>query len=143
MLYSRWYEGRAADFIPCYIPGGMLYNMLHSRHLPLNVPLAGSPRYACPHTAAVFVPSSSGDPSEAPDERDLDWEDYNYQTEPAAGGGRQAENTFAALQAGIPDLNTKEFKALLHNLPTQGDANQAAVMTMAEAVEVSYMFGRH
>ena len=80
--------------------------MLYSRPLPLNVPLAGSPRDACAQTPIVFVPSSSGDPSEAPDEWDLDWEDYSYQQEPAAGGGRQAENPLAALLAGIPDFNT-------------------------------------
>ena len=50
-------------YIPCYVP------------LPLNVPLAGSPRDACAQNPAVFVPSSSGEYSEAPDERDLDWED--------------------------------------------------------------------
>ena len=101
------------------------------------------PRDACAQTPAVFVPFSSGDPSEAPDERDLDWEDYNYQLEPAAGGGRQAKNPLAAPLAGIPDFKTEELEDLLHDLPTPDDANQAAVMTMAEAVEVSYMFGRH
>ena len=117
----------AVDFIPCSIPGGMLYNMLYSRPLPLNVPLAGSPRDDCAQTPAVFVPSSSSDPSEAPDERDLNWEDYYCQREPDAGGERQAENPLAALLAGIPDFNTEELEALLHDLPTLDDANQAAV----------------
>ena len=128
MLYTNWYA--------IYLPA---WSMLYSRPLPLHVPLAGSPRDDSAQTPAVFVPSSSGDPSEAPDERDLDWEDYNYQQEPAGGGGRQAENPFAALLPGIPDLNTDELEALLQDMPTPDDANQAAVMTMAEAVEVSYM----
>ena len=33
------------------------------------------------------------------------------------------------LLAGIPDFNTEELEALLHDLLTQDDANQAAVMT--------------
>ena len=41
--------------------------------------------------------------------------------------------------AGIPDFNTEELEALLCYLPTPDDANQAAVLTMAEAVEVSDM----
>ena len=71
-----------ADFIPCYIQGGMRYNMLYSRHLPLNAPLPGSPSDARAQTQAVSEPSSSGDPSESPDERDLNW-DYNYQLDAA------------------------------------------------------------
>ena len=54
--------------------------------------------------------------------------DYNYQLEPATGGGRQAGNTLAALLAGIPDFNTEELGSLLRNLPTPEDANQAAVI---------------
>ena len=45
----------------------------------------------------------------------------------------------ATLLAGIPDFSTKELEALLRDLPTPDDANQAAVMTMEEAVEVSNM----
>ena len=45
-----------------------------------------------------------------------------------------------AAVAGIPDFNTEELEALLHNLPTLDDANQAAVLTMAVAVEVSNLF---
>ena len=71
--------------------------------------------------------------------RDLDWEDYNYEREPAAVGWRQAENPLAALMAGILDFNTEELEALLCYLPTLDDSNQAARMTMAEAVEVSLM----
>ena len=69
----------------------------------------------------------------------MDWEDNTYEREPAAGGGSQAENPLADPRAGIPDFNTEELEALLRDLPTQDDANQAAGMTMAEAVEVSYM----
>ena len=87
----------------------------------------------------MFLPSSSDDPSEAPDERDLDWEDYKYQREPAASGERQAENPLAALLAEIPDFNTEELEALLHDLLTPDAANQAAVMTMAEAAAMSNM----
>ena len=46
----------------------------------------------------------------------------------------------AALLGGIPDFNTKELEAVLYYLPTPDDANQAVGMTMAKAVEVSYMF---
>ena len=56
---------------------------------------------------------------------------------PAAGGGSQAENPLAALLGGIPDFNTEELEDMLYDLPTPDDANQAAGMTMAEAVEVS------
>ena len=59
----------------------------------------------------------------------MDWEDYNYEREPSAGGLRQAENPLAALLAGIPDFNTEELEALLRDLPTQDDANQAAGIT--------------
>ena len=41
--------------------------------------------------------------------------------------------------AGIPDFNTEELEALLHDLPTTDDANEAAVMTMVEAVQVRGM----
>ena len=77
----------------------------------------------------------------APEERDVDLEDYNYKQEPAAGIGGQSENPLAALQAGIrvPDFNTEELEALLRDLPIPDDANQAIDMTMAEAVEVNYM----
>ena len=60
--------------------------------------------------------------------------------------GGQAENPLAALLAGIP-FNTEELEAFLRDLATPDDANQAAVMTMAEAVEVSDIFrlarGKH
>ena len=71
----------------------------------LAVYLAGSPTETRPDTPASSVPSSSRAPSQPPEGRDLDWEDYNYQQDPAAGGGQQGdlENTLAALLAGIPD----------------------------------------
>ena len=47
--------------------------------------------------------------------------DYNYQLEPATGGGRQAGNTLAALLAGIPHFSTEEFEALLRDLPVPDD----------------------
>ena len=53
-------------------------------------------RDACAQTQAVSVPSTSCDPSEAPEERDLDWEDYKYEQEPASGGGRLAENLYSS-----------------------------------------------
>ena len=47
-------------------------------------------------------------------------EDYNYEREPAEGGGTpwrsQAENPFTALLAGILDFNTEELEALLLDL---------------------------
>ena len=45
----------------------------------------------------------------------------------------------ADLLAGIPNFNTEELEALLRDMPTPDDANQAAGMTMAETVEVSYV----
>ena len=41
----------------------------------------------------------------------------------------------AALLARIPDFNTEKLEALLRDLPTADDANQAAGITMAEAME--------
>ena len=61
----------------------------------MNFHLAGRPRDASAQTPAVSVPFTSCDPSEAPEERDLDWEDDKYEQEPAACGGRQAENPCA------------------------------------------------
>ena len=75
----------------------------------------------------------------------MDWGDYNYQQDPAAGGGQQVdlENPLAALLAGIrtriPDFNTEELEALLRNLPVPHDTRQPVGMTMAEAVKVSDM----
>ena len=113
MLYSRCYEGSSPCYITCYIAGPPL--------LCLDIHLAGSPRDARAQIQAVSVPSTSGDPLEAPEVRDLDWED-NYKQEPAAGGGRQAENPFAALLAWIPDFNTEEFECLQSDVPTRDDA---------------------
>ena len=72
----------------------------------------------------------------------MDWEDYNYQQDPAAGGVQQGdlENPLAALLAWIPDFNTEELEALLRDLPVPGSpeyTSQPAGMTMAEAVEAS------
>ena len=46
--------------------------------------LAGHPTETRPDTPASSEPSSSRAPSQPPDGRDLDWEDYNYQQDPAA-----------------------------------------------------------
>ena len=68
----------------------------------------------------------------------MDWEDDNYQQDPAGGGQEgDLENPLVALLARIPDLNTKELEALLCDLPVPYDTRQHAGMTMAEAVEVS------
>ena len=80
----------------------MLYDMPYTQPPPplflcLNVHLAGSPRDVRAQTPAVSVPSSYHAPYQAPEERDVDWEDYDYERESAAGGGSQAENPFAAL----------------------------------------------
>ena len=105
----------------------------------LAVYLAGSPMETHPDTPASSVPSSSRAHSQPLEGRDLDWEDYNYQQDPAAGGGQQgdSENPLAALLAGIrtriPDFNTKELEALLRDLPVPHDTRQPAGMTMAEA----------
>ena len=67
----------------------------------LAVYLAGRPTETRPDTPASSVPSSSRAPSQPPEGWDLDWEDYNYQQDPAAGGGQQGdlENPLAALLA--------------------------------------------
>ena len=70
----------------------------------------------------------------------MDWEDYDYQQDPAAGGGQQGdlENPLAALLGSTgPDFSTEELEALLRDLPVPDDTRQPAGMTMAEAVEVS------
>ena len=103
----------------------------------LAVYLAGSPTETSPDTpasSASSVPSSSRAPSQPPKGRDLDWEDYNYQQDPASGVGQQGdlENPLAALLAGIPDFNTEEVEALLRDLPVPDDTRQPAGMSMAE-----------
>ena len=71
----------------------------------------------------------------------MDWEDYNYHQDPAAGGGQQGDlenhDPLAALRAGIPDFNTEELEALLRDLPVPDNTRQPAGMTLLEAVEVS------
>ena len=69
----------------------------------LTVFLAGSPTETHPDTPASSVPSSSRAPSQPPEGRDLDCEDYNYQQDPATGGGQQGdlENPLAALLQGF------------------------------------------
>ena len=57
----------------------------------LTVYLAGSPTETRPDTPASSVPSSSRAPSHFPEGRDMDWEDYIYQQDPAAGGGQQGD----------------------------------------------------
>ena len=47
----------------------------------LAVYLAGRPTATCLDTPASSVPSSSRAPSQPPEGRDLDFEDYNYQQE--------------------------------------------------------------
>ena len=123
----------------------MVYSMVCMLYITIPAPaglavyLAGRPTETRPDTPASSVPSSSRAPSQPPEGRDLDWEDYNYQQDPAAGGGQQGdlENPLVALLAGIPDFNTEELEALLRDLPVPDDTSQPAGMTMAEAVEVS------
>ena len=105
----------------------------------LAIYLAGRPTETRPDTPASSVPPSSRAPSQPPEGRDLDWEDYNYQQHPAAGGGQQGylENPLAALLARIPDFNTEELEPLLRDLPVPDGTSQPAGMTMEEAVEVS------
>ena len=69
----------------------------------------------------------------------MDWEDYNNKQIKDEGGGRHAENPLAALLAWVPDFNSKELEAFLCDLPIPDAANQAPGMTMAEAVQVSYL----
>ena len=123
----------------------MLYSMVLMLYITIPTPaglavyLAGRPPETRPDTPSSSVPSSSRAPSQPPEGRDLDWEDYNYQQDPAAGGGQQGdlENPLAALLAEIPDFNTEELEALLRHLPVPDDTRQPAGMSMAEAVEVS------
>lgn len=93
---------------------------------------------ARPATPASSDPSSSRAPSQAPEGRDLDWEDYNYRPEPAAGGRQgDVEKSLASLLSGIPDFNPEELEALLQDLPLPDDTRQPGGMTMMEAVQVS------
>ena len=125
----------------------MVYSMVCMLYSTIPTPaslaahLAGSPTETRPDTPASSVPSSSRAPSQPPEGRDLDWEDYNYQQDPAAGGGQHGdlENPLAALLAGIPDFNTEELEALLRDLPVPDNTRQPAGMTLLEAVEVSDM----
>ena len=107
--------------------------------LRLALYLAGSPTETRPDTPASSVPSSSRAPAQPPEGRDLDWEDYNYRPDAAAGGGQQGdlENSLAALLVGIPDFNTEDLEALLRDLPVPDETRQPAGMTMAKAVAVS------
>ena len=118
----------------------MLYSTIHTP-AGLAVYLAGRPTESHPDTPALSVPSSSFAPSQPPKGGDLDWEDYKYLPDPAAGGGQPGdlENPLAALLAGIPDFKTEELEAfkLLHYLPVPDDTWQPAGMMMTEAVEVS------
>ena len=123
----------------------MVYNMVCMLYSTIPTPasltvyLAGSPLETRPDTPASSVPSSSRAPSQTPEGRDLDWEDYNYQQDPAASGGQQGDldNPLAALLSWIPDFSTEELEALLRDLPVPDDTRQPAGMTMADAVEVS------
>ena len=72
----------------------LLYNMLCSSPGPAlpsvpECPLGRRPEDARAQTLAASVPSFSSAPSQAPEERDVDWEDYSYEREPAAGGAIQ------------------------------------------------------
>ena len=66
----------------------------------------------------------------------MDWEDYNYRQDPAAGGGQEGylENPLAALLAGLL-TSIRKLEALLRDLPIPDYARQPAGKTMAEAVE--------
>ena len=98
----------------------------------LAVYLAGCPTETRPDTPASSVPSSSRAPSQPPEGRDLDWENYNYRPDPAAGGGQQGdlENLLEALLAEIPDFNTEDLEALQHDVPVPDNTRQPAGMTM-------------
>ena len=91
----------------------MRYNMLYSRPFPLlclNVHLAGNPRDASAQTQAASVPSSPCAPSQAPEERDVDLEDYHYERYPAVDGGSQAENWLAAYWQGFLTSTQKSWR---------------------------------
>ena len=103
----------------------------------LAVYLAGSPTETRPDTPASSVPSSSRAPSQPPEGRDLDWEDYNYRQDTAAGGGQQGDLENPGIRTRILDFNTEELEALLRDLPIPDDTRQPAGMTMEEAVKVS------
>ena len=86
------------------------------------------------HIQAPCVTSSFHALSQAPEARDLDWEDYNSELDKGEGSGSHAENPWGDLLAGIPNFNTEEWEALLHDLPIPDAANQASktlMMTMA------------
>ena len=79
------------------------------------------------------------------------WEDYKYERDKDECGGIHAENPLAALLAGnlgslgfltsTPKTRRWRLSSLQHDIsiPAQAAANQAPGMTMAEAVELSYI----
>ena len=106
----------------------------------LTVYLAGCPTETHPDTLASSVPSSSRAPSQPPEGRDLDWEDYNYRQDPAAAGGQQGdlEIPWQLYWQGFLTSTQKSWRlSLLRNLSVPDDARLPAGMTMEKAVEVS------
>lgn len=101
-----------------------------------DCPFAYRPTDARAHTtASVTFPCPA--PSQAPEGRHLDWEEYNHRRDEDESGVRHAGNSFAALMAG-----TSTSAALLHGLSIPDAAVQAPgmmiMMIMANAVQVSY-----
>jgi hypothetical protein len=82
--------------------------------------VTGRPAQPCPD-----IPGPSSDaPSSAPsiracsipdDERDIDWEDYNYLPENDKGGdgGRLSDEAFASMMDMIPEFYAEKLDALL------------------------------
>ena len=139
IIYSRLYGGPSRRIhtmlytsLLLLLPGGMLYNMLYSRHLPLNVPLGlGRQPLGCPCSNPCCVRTI------------LFWWSFRstWWKGLRLGGLLLAEGACCWWwEASWESLGCSTGReALLCDLPTPDDANQAAVMTMMMAVEVSYM----
>ena len=85
-----------------------------------------------PDTQASSLPSSSSALSQPPEGRDLDWEDYNYRQDTAAGGGQQGdlENPLAAM------LFESHFKSSFGNVKA---FNLKKIKIIAEPAGVAAM----
>ena len=141
--YITWYIHGVMKKNP--ITYNMLYTMLYSTQLPTIR------SWMLHWQAAVRIPtlipqlllySSFRAPSQAPEERDWDWEDYNHEGEPAAACWGRWEQCWESLgcSTGLdPWIQHWRDGGFAEDLPTQDHASRTAGMTVAEAVEVSYI----
>ena len=124
----------------------MLYNTLHvtcnlSSVKYLTFLFTGLPTHSRADRVGPpsHVPSSA--PSEQQDERDFDWEDYNYEGDHDdrgdGDGGRAAEDPISRLFEMIPEFSAEELETLLHDMPIP-DECEVPGLTVGEAIEVCH-----